>query len=209
MRSVCESKKQLATFLASIDIASNIQCASDMLLFEPANESAALLKAWLEYRGIPAKQLTDHELVTTSIVDMRIRGNQPSFAGFHRFDPGIASAQFLKMWLSWFGVTSIQREPHEWWATKTRAVQKQLSTRDPLNTKKNALQLLEKLQRLQNCIRYSHQFYVGFNEATQQLTPKQITALKAPTVPVSNGRKWDNKRILAVALDMEIGRAHV
>jgi len=102
----------------------------DMLLFDPRKESSALLRDWLVYRGVqPAAE--DSELVEQVLQDMEQKRNSPAIIGFTNFDVGSASKEFLRLWLSWFGVGSDVKQPRTWWQERARHVQSlRLSTQD-------------------------------------------------------------------------------
>ena len=106
------------------------QLPRGMLLFSPEKESSALLRDWLVYRGVqPAEE--DSDLVAQVMHDMEEKGNSPAMIGFTKFDVGSASKEFLRIWLSWFGVGSDVKQSRKWWQERARHVQNlRLSTQD-------------------------------------------------------------------------------
>ena len=97
------------------------------LLFEPAEETSRLLTQWLHFRKYPLATLATlphSELVRISKMDMEQHGNSPPFTQFVDFDPAAASEDFLVMWLSWFGVTSVQAQSKVWWVQISQKIQR-------------------------------------------------------------------------------------
>jgi hypothetical protein len=93
-----------------------------MLLFNPKKEKPALLREWLVYRGVqPSGE--DSELVDQVMKNMKEKRNSPAMIGFADFDIQNASTQFLKIWLSWFGVGSDGKQSREWWEEKAHQLQ--------------------------------------------------------------------------------------
>lgn len=98
------------------------QPPDDMMLFNPQKESTALLRDWLVYRGVqPAAE--DSELAAQVTQDMEDKRNSPAIIGFTNFDVGSASKEFLRIWLSWFGVGSDVKQSLQWWQDRARHVQ--------------------------------------------------------------------------------------
>lgn len=194
----CEKRKQWFSVLRELQIdGAGILCAeknseASMLLFEPTSEQPALLRQWLAYRGVPVNDLLDAELVQITILDMIHRGNSPPFARFRYFDPAIASPQFLKLWLSWYGVTSQTEQPPAWWIKRVAALQKNAQPAK----KKTHREMVAQFVQLQRAVR--KQDYTGLATTFQRLTPAAIAHLNQKTAPA---RSWDIKRILAFALD--------
>lgn len=93
-----------------------------LFLFDPEKESPELLREWLAYRGVDPLD-DDSQLAEQVAEDMRDRRNSPSISGFANFDVANASTQFLKLWLSWFGVGSQTKQKRGWWETLAREVQ--------------------------------------------------------------------------------------
>lgn len=194
----CEKRKQWFSVLRELQIdGAGILCVeknseTSMLLFEPTSERPALLRQWLGYRSVPATDLLDAELVQVAILDMIHRGNAPPFARFREFDPAIASPQFLKLWLSWYGVTSATDQPPAWWIKRVAALQKNAQP----GKKRPHRDLVAQFVQLQKAVR--NQDYTGLATAFQRLTPAAISHLNQKKVP---SKSWDLKRILAFALD--------
>lgn len=94
----------------------------NMLLFDPKKEKPALLREWLVYRGVqPSAE--DSELVEQVMQNMKEKRNSPAMIGFADFDIQNASTQFLKIWLSWFGVGSDSKQSRQWWEEKAQQLQ--------------------------------------------------------------------------------------
>jgi hypothetical protein len=104
-----------------------------MLLFDPKKEKPALLREWLVYRGVqPSAE--DSELVEQVMQNMKEKRNSPAMIGFADFDIQNASTQFLKIWLSWFGVGSDSKQSRQWWEEKAQHLQAvSVSTRGQSN----------------------------------------------------------------------------
>lgn len=105
----------------------------NMLLFDPKKEKPALLREWLVYRGVqPSAE--DSELVEQVMQNMKEKRNSPAMIGFADFDIQNASTQFLKIWLSWFGVGSDSKQSRQWWEEKAQHLQAvSVSTRGQSN----------------------------------------------------------------------------
>jgi hypothetical protein len=94
-----------------------------LLLFNPQEESAEFLRAWLAYRGVRASD-DDKFLAEQATADMRKRRNSPSITGFVDFDPREASDDFLRVWMSWFGLGSTRKRSRRWWEKHVSQTQK-------------------------------------------------------------------------------------
>ena len=97
-----------------------------VLLFEPEEETAQLLTQWLRFRNYPPATLAPlphSKLAQMAKADMGHHGNSPPFTQFVYFDPTVASEEFLVMWLSWFGITSVQVRSKAWWVQLSQKIQ--------------------------------------------------------------------------------------
>jgi hypothetical protein len=233
---ICEERKQLVTFLSKIHVESlGILCPrlnvnKNLVPFEPANESAELLQAWLRYRGFSnseVRQWTDDKLIVESNKDLRENGNSPTFSGFIQFNPDTASTQFLKLWLSWFGVTSFEERPHKWWTQRVRTIQEMLSksVKHVKNTVPHVEGALNKLIERRKLIESANNFYFQLNMCFSDYNLQDMRILigsglseseeneseeeedveldpvknRLPTTVVKTS--WDKKKVLAIALD--------
>ena len=96
--------------------------ASDLLMFDADKESPAFLRTWLKYRGV--KPAADDELLAAQATrDMHAKRNSPAMTGFTDFDVREPSLEFLKIWLSWFGLGSKRERPRSWWNRRAAEVQ--------------------------------------------------------------------------------------
>jgi hypothetical protein len=93
---------------------------SSWLLFNPDEESPKLLKQWLAYRGVKPHNSNLSEQVKE---DMHAKRNSPSMTGFVDFDVEEASVDFLRIWLSWFGLGSNRERSRAWWVKHAREAQ--------------------------------------------------------------------------------------
>ena len=96
---------------------------SDLLLFNPEEESAQFLRGWLAYRGVLASD-DEKNLAQQATADMHKRRNSPSITGFVDFDVREASDDFLRVWMSWFGLGSKQKRSRRWWEKHVLQTQK-------------------------------------------------------------------------------------
>jgi hypothetical protein len=96
--------------------------ASNLLMFDADKESPAFLRTWLKYRGVkPAAD--DGLLAAQATRDMHAKRNSPAMTGFTDFDVREPSLEFLKIWLSWFGLGSNRERPRSWWNRRATEVQ--------------------------------------------------------------------------------------
>lgn len=94
------------------------------MLFNPYQEHQDLLRQWLLFRRVPfTKQASQYQLAILAADDMLSNGNIPPFTHFYDFDVTTASVDFLRMWLSWFGVTASKEEERIWWDRLARQIQ--------------------------------------------------------------------------------------
>lgn len=93
---------------------------SSWLLFNPDEESPKFLKKWLAYRGVKP---TNSKLSEQVKEDMHAKRNSPSMTGFVDFDVAEASVDFLRIWLSWFGLGSNRERSRGWWEKHAREAQ--------------------------------------------------------------------------------------
>lgn len=93
---------------------------SSWLLFDPDGESNKFLKQWLAYRGVKPVNSKLSEQVKE---DMHAKHNSPPMTGFVDFDVEDASVDFLRIWLSWFGLGSNRERSRGWWEKKAREAQ--------------------------------------------------------------------------------------
>jgi hypothetical protein len=95
---------------------------SDLLLFNPREESPKFLRQWLSYRGVLAS-VDDNFLAQQATADMHAKHNSPSITGFVDFDVRDASDDFLRVWMSWFGLGSKQKRSRRWWEKHAKRAQ--------------------------------------------------------------------------------------
>lgn len=90
----------ISSMLAAALLGCPIDLALGMnnVLFNPFEENDTLIQKWARYRSIPT---ADRDIV---MQDMLRSGNKPPFADFRDFSVSDVSADFLKLWLSWFGI---------------------------------------------------------------------------------------------------------
>jgi hypothetical protein len=95
---------------------------SNLLLFNADNESPKFLKDWLVYRGV---QPSDDEqlLAQQASDDMQAKRNSPAITGFVNFDVRDASDDFLRIWMSWFGLGSKHERSRRWWEKHAQQTQ--------------------------------------------------------------------------------------
>jgi hypothetical protein len=95
---------------------------SDLLMFNAENESPAFLRSWLSYRGV--RPSPDDDLLPAQTThDMHVKRNSPPMVGFTDFDVREPSLEFLRVWLSWFGLGSDSEKPRAWWNARATEVQ--------------------------------------------------------------------------------------
>ena len=168
------------------------------LLFDPVVEEKELIDRWLHYRGIKYRQLSESDRLKVTILDMQHRGNSPSIASF-RFNPSIASQQFLKLWLSWYGVTSEEKNK-QWWEERVKSIIETHRDSQRLQTKKETSThtIIDEFVRLHRLRIRTDQHYQDINRSTEVLLPAHIDLLASAP---DKSEQWDTKRILALALD--------
>lgn len=96
--------------------------ASDLLMFNAENESPSFLRSWLSYRGVKASA-DDDLLAAQATHDMHVKRNSPPMIGFTDFNVREPSLDFLRIWLSWFGLGSDIERPRAWWNARATEVQ--------------------------------------------------------------------------------------
>jgi hypothetical protein len=96
--------------------------ASDLLMFNAENESPSFLRSWLNYRGVKASA-DDDLLAAQATHDMHVKRNSPPMIGFTDFNIREPSLDFLRIWLSWFGLGSDVERPRAWWNARATEVQ--------------------------------------------------------------------------------------
>lgn len=193
---VCAERAQLATFLQKIHVESiGILCPQlnvnkNIVPFEPAAENPKLLKRWLEYRGVSnslVREKSNVKLVSMTNKNFEESGNFPPFSGFTDFNPQQASTQFLKLWLSWYGVTSYEDKPHGWWVTRVDQLQSLINRRTPQddNTLENMRAGFNTLVEIKRLISVTNNFYFQLNLCFSEYNDHDLVALGAiPSVPL-------------------------
>lgn len=98
--------------------------------FDPTSERTSFLIAWLEYR-LPGSRawtttLPRPALERTTIRDILLHGTSPGIGTFLNWDPATASLDFIRSFLSWYGIVPSPDEhmtarSEAWWRSTAGA----------------------------------------------------------------------------------------
>lgn len=179
--------------LHQLNIPTNGLGPKTLIEFNPNNENPKLVGQWLNYRGQPYRNLED--VVDLSLQELT-RPGKP-FSAFVDFDPKDASVEFMKAWLSNFGVGGSSNDKN-WWVKKTKQMLhllKSLSKRETLSQKFARLIDLRKKQKQKNR-----------KMALLNLQLTRLIDLKSniPLIDYNTNidkKEWFVKQLLAKALD--------
>mmetsp|Transcript_8774 Transcript_8774/g.12172 ORF Transcript_8774/g.12172 Transcript_8774/m.12172 type:complete len:296 (+) Transcript_8774:438-1325(+) len=132
MEDICTTGSNIRTFLESFPGSLGEICGNEYRFFEPSREKASILRTWLSYRcwrrrRMVLEDLSHEVLVREAKRDMTRDSGAPPFAGFTDFSPKEVTTEFMILWLSWYGVTSIRSRKRSWWKSKTSMVQRSVS----------------------------------------------------------------------------------
>lgn len=121
------------------------------LLFNPIVESRDLLVRWGAYRGIRPKKelvhLSKETLEELAKRDMVRHSNMPAIAGFTDFESAKVSTEFLRIWLSWYGIQpgTLDQSQRSWLEKTVTSLQGE--ARRPEQSQASALRVLHRAQR--------------------------------------------------------------
>ena len=175
------------------------------VMFNPFDEEAPLLRAWLRYRGLPRgllDSLGQPELGKLAVDDMLQRFNVPAFKRFFDFVPAETSQQFLINWLSWYGIgppSSV--EQRSWLELKTKQLIKLHRLEEPRETKPafEALAAARQQQAATTHLLRCASLYLSLHPEQQE-----AAAPSGPTTPVAptlrDTQLLNTRRLLAYFL---------
>jgi hypothetical protein len=84
-----------------------------VLLFNPNTERDGVLRRWLAYRHVKIEE--GDVLADLAHQNMHESENNPPFMNFLDFKPERVTTDFLRAWLSWYGVGSKEPQDRDWW----------------------------------------------------------------------------------------------
>ena len=165
------------------------------LLFNPYEENQQVLQAWIEYRQIKPQDL---DLIQAIVDDMGQNGNDPPFAGFTNFNPRDVSQDFLKTWLSWYGVgtASASAPKSEWEELAGKIMANQSSDPDGSNSsfetlvalqnqRKNLGMFFRNLSVFLGNLSHEQYEYLRYNTEDKRPTPIQSKVLLSKLLAAS------------------------
>lgn len=207
---ICGMRTQLVKFLRRLNVETlgvlcpTLEIDRGIMEFDPSLESQETLHAWLLYRGFAEVQLegtSKDTLVSMSIADMADNGNFPPFADFLTFNPRRASVDFLRRWLSWYGITSPEfvSATREWWEDRA---QRLLSLFPPHEHHDTILiDEFKDLEKLQQLIIETNEFFFQLHLCFNGLSDFDLDIIMKEPLDQQAQEVWDKKKVLALALD--------
>jgi len=142
------------------------------VLFNPYEEDDELIQSWMQYRHV-TPDIDQREAV---INDMLLNKNQPPFSEFREFAPDRVSKDFLRAWLSWFGIGLSPTDPLEkWQALCRRVIELETSTEAPT---------FSRLVHAQKMRRGAREIISSIDALLQRLSEKESAVLRDGPGPI-------------------------
>jgi hypothetical protein len=193
----CEVRDQIHERLVIMGVPDpGMACTREFIEFNPLHEQSSLLREWLIYRGFTMDQIPS-EPQTLALEEIQ-RNGRP-FAGFDGFDPNDASDEFLRIWLSWYGVS----EPAS--ASRLKLIgttQKLLGIVRKLTKDETPLYKFDKLVSLQRRLRQKERALGRLLFMLTRLEPEKEFSSKELNRKDNEGLiKWGIKMLFAKSLE--------